>query len=71
MSWSDTSEITRAYDQALAFVDYLAEQYGARVLFDLVAECKTEGIGGAEAAFERQILVDLNVVLQDFAAALR
>ena len=71
VSWSDTAEITRAYDQALAFVDYLAEQYGARLLFDLVAECKSEGLRGAEIAFERRLLVDLNVVLQDFDAALR
>lgn len=71
VSWSDTAEITRAYDQALAFVDYLAEQYGARLLFDLVAECKAEGFRGAEIAFERRLLVDLNVVLQDFNAALR
>ncbi|QDV06453.1 hypothetical protein Poly30_19630 [Planctomycetes bacterium Poly30] len=71
VTWSNTAEITRAYDQALAFVDYLAEQYGARLLFDLVAECKNEGIRGAEIAFERQILVDLNTVLADFSAALR
>lgn len=71
VSWSDTAEITRAYDQALAFVDYLAEQYGARLLFDLVAECKSEGVEGAAVAFERQILVDLNVVLHDFNAWLR
>jgi tetratricopeptide (TPR) repeat protein len=71
VSWSETSEITRAYDQALAFIDYLADQYGARLLFDMVAECKVSGAAGAGVAFQRAILVDLDVVLGDFDLALK
>ena len=71
VSWKDTEEITRAYDQALAFIDYLAEQYGARLLFDMVAECKQSGVDGAGIAFQRSILVDLDLVLGDFDATLR
>ncbi|MEM8713471.1 MAG: hypothetical protein AAGG01_21205 [Planctomycetota bacterium] len=69
-SWTDKSEITRAYDEALAFTDYLVGQYGARLLFDLVDGCKEGGVGGAAAAFERQLLVDIEVVLSDFEAGL-
>ena len=71
VSWKDTEEITRAYDQALAFIDYLAEQYGARLLFDMVAECKVSGVDGAGIAFQRSILVDLDLVLGDFDGTLR
>ncbi len=70
VSWKNTEEITRAYDQALAFIDYLAEQYGAHLLFDMVAECKASGVSGAGVAFQRAILVDLNLVVGDFDQSL-
>ena len=71
VTWKDTTEITRAYDQALAFIDFLAVQYGARLLFDMVADCKEHGVDGAGLAFKRALLVDLDVVLEDFDASLR
>ena len=71
VTWKDITEITRAYDQALAFIDFLAVQYGARLLFDMVADCKEHGVDGAGLAFKRALLVDLDVVLGDFDASLR
>ncbi|MEM9378832.1 MAG: hypothetical protein AAGB93_02705 [Planctomycetota bacterium] len=69
--WSDTAAIRRAYEQALAFTDYLVRQYGSDLVFEMVAACKEGGAEGASEHFRARILVDLDVVLQDFAASLR
>src|SRR6187402_2568619 len=37
--WQDEARIARAYAQSLAFVDYLARQYGERIPVALVAGC--------------------------------
>lgn len=54
-AWPDKDAITRAYAQTLALVDYVAEQYGERILFDMVAACAEDGVTGAEAHFTRVI----------------
>ncbi|MEM1447639.1 MAG: hypothetical protein AAF957_16700 [Planctomycetota bacterium] len=69
--WSDKAAIRRAYEQALAFTDYLVRQYGSDLVFEMVAACKDGGAEGAAEHFRARILVDLDVVLGDFRASLR
>lgn len=70
IGWKERAKITRAYDQALAFTDYLVEQYGIDLVFEMVAACAADGAKGAGEHFRARILVDLDVVLNDFAAGL-
>ncbi|MEO1698803.1 MAG: hypothetical protein AAFU73_16020 [Planctomycetota bacterium] len=65
-SWSDRAKIRRAYDQALAFTDFLAAQYGEDLVYDLVAACKGVGDEGARAHFRDVLLFELDVALGDF-----
>lgn len=64
--WKDRAKIARAYDQALAFTDYLVQTYGSDLVFEMVAACKAGGAGGAAARFREALLVDLEVVVGDF-----
>lgn len=64
--WQDRARISRAYDQALAFTDYLVQTYGSDLVFEMIAACKSGGGGGAATRFRDAILVDLEVVLGDF-----
>ncbi len=71
VAWEDKGEITRAYDQALAFTDYLTRQYGSDLVFEMAAACKDGGPIGATELFQTRILDDLDVVLADFGETLR
>lgn len=70
VSWKDRGEVARAYDQALAFVDHLAEQYGEELVFSMVEACRASGQEGAAARFRERTLVDLDAVLGDLADSL-
>lgn len=64
--WQDRARISRAYDQALAFTDYLVQTYGSDLVFEMVAACDSGGASGAAERFRGALLVDLDVVLGDF-----
>lgn len=63
--WQDEARIARAYAQSLAFVDFLARQYGERILIALVAGC-AQSKGVAES-FREWTRVELADALGDFA----
>jgi hypothetical protein len=64
-SWTDTREIERAYAQSLALVAWIHEQYGERVLYEMVGGCRA-GKTCAET-FRARIGVELTMVLDDLA----
>ena len=68
-SWKDEEAIGLAYAQSLLFCDYLARNYGERVVFGMVEGC-AEGTSPAEL-FEQRTRVALAVVLGDLAEDLR
>lgn len=70
VGWDDPKEIKRAYDQALAFVDYLATQYGPDIVFGMVAACADGGSSGAATHFRSKLLVELDLILGDFVDGL-
>jgi len=70
VGWEDRAEVARAYDQALAFVDHLAVQYGPDLVFSMIAACRGGGVEGAAAHFKERTLVDLDPVLGDLADSL-
>ena len=63
--WSDREKIARAYDQALAFTDYLIQQYGRDLVFEMVG-----AEAGAAQHFESRLLIPLATVLEDFGRTL-
>lgn len=67
-SWQDTDAITLAYHQSLAFCEYLHQQYGERVLIDMI---KAADEGGVGPWFQQWTGVELDTALADFAATLR
>lgn len=70
VGWQDRGEVARAYDQALAFVDHLAVQYGPDLVFSMIAACRDRGVEGAAAHFRERTLVDLDAILGDLADSL-
>lgn len=70
VGWEDRAEVARAYDQALAFVDHLSVQYGADLVFSMIAACREGGVGGAAEHFRERTLVELDAVLGDLADTL-
>lgn len=68
--WKERQAITRAYDQALAFTDFLVEQYGSDLVFEMIAACDGKGAAGAAEHFRSRLLVDLETVLGDFVDSL-
>ena len=60
----DPAQVAKAYDQSLGFTGWLAQHYGERILVHMAS-----GASPAET-FQRRIGLDLNVVLEDFAAGL-
>ena len=70
VGWEDRAEVARAYDQALAFVDYLVAQFGQELVFTMVAACRDRGVEGASVHFQERTLVPLDAVLGDLAASL-
>ena len=63
--WSDREKIARAYDQALAFTDYLIQQYGENLVFEMVG-----AESGADSHFQSRLLIPLATVLDDFGRTL-
>jgi hypothetical protein len=70
VGWQDRGDVARAYDQALAFVDHLAVQYGPDLVFSMIAACRDRGVEGAAAYFRERTLVDLDAILGDLADSL-
>ncbi|MDG1049970.1 MAG: hypothetical protein P8M11_16300 [Planctomycetota bacterium] len=70
VGWEDRAEVARAYDQALALVDHLSVQYGADLVFSMIAACREGGVGGAAEHFRERTLVELDAVLGDLADTL-
>ena len=66
---SDPAAIRRSYDQSLAFVDYLAQNYGESVLLEMIRAAARRD-ETPEAAFRRTTGVDLESTAGDFAASL-
>jgi tetratricopeptide (TPR) repeat protein len=67
-AWDDDSKIRRAYAQSLAFVAWLHDWYGERLLFELVMGA-TEGKTVAET-FRAKLFLELDDVLGDLSADL-
>lgn len=67
-AWDDDAKIRRAYAQSLAFVAWLHDWYGERLLFELVLGVR-EGSTVAET-FRAKLSLDLDAVLGDLAADL-
>lgn len=66
--WSDAEEVARAYSQALALVGSVHDQYGERVLFEMISGC---ALGRSpEATFRTRIGLDLAVLVDDLQAEL-
>lgn len=63
--WQDEERIARAYAQSLAFVDYLARQYGERIPVAMVGGC-AQG-KSAETTFREWTRVELSSALEDLA----
>ncbi|MGB0333167.1 MAG: tetratricopeptide repeat protein, partial [Planctomycetota bacterium] len=70
VGWQDRGDVARAYDQALAFVDHLAVQYGPDLVFSMIAACRDRGVEGAAGYFRERTLVDLDAILGDLADSL-
>jgi hypothetical protein len=66
--WSDAAEITLAYQQSLVLCETIERQYGAQVLFEMVAACSREG--GPEQRFQELTRVPLVSVLEDLQSGL-
>lgn len=62
-TWTDKEKIGRAYAQSLAFTHHVEHMYGERVLYEMVAGCKT-GATCAET-FRRRTGVELALLLDD------
>ena len=62
-------EIRAAYSQSLALIGWIEHWYGERVLFAMVAGCRS-GVSVAES-FEAQTRVQLSQVLKDLELELR
>jgi hypothetical protein len=67
-SSKNSGRVVAAYAQALAFVAYIERQYGDRVLFEMVAGCKSDT--SCEATFRRRTGADLDAVHSEMAAGL-
>lgn len=67
-AWDDDGKIRRAYAQSLAFVAWLHDWYGERLLFELVLGVR-EGKSVAET-FRAELFLDLDAVLGDLATDL-
>lgn len=67
-AWDDDSKIRRAYAQSLAFVAWLHDWYGERLLFELVLGVR-DGRTVAET-FRAKLSLDLDAVLGDLASDL-
>ena len=62
-TWEDPGEIRLAYAQSLAVIAYVARQYGDRILYDMIGDCR-EGKTPRET-FLNRIGIDLMVVIED------
>ncbi|MCA9000527.1 MAG: hypothetical protein KDB61_01295, partial [Planctomycetes bacterium] len=65
---TDPMTIRLAYDQSLGLTDWIATQYGERILVAMVTGCK-EGVLPAKA-FEDRLHFPLSTVMRDFADGL-
>ncbi len=63
-----SSRVMLAYAQALALVAYIERHFGDRVLYEMVAGCKTDT--PCETTFRRRTGADLDAVLSEMAAGL-
>ena len=66
-TWSDPERISLAYAQSLAFCDFLARQYGERVLYRMVLAAPDSD---PSESFRAAVGVELETAFGDFAAEL-
>lgn len=66
--WSDADEVGRAYSQAIALVGSIHDQYGERILFEMISGC-AQG-QSPEVTFRSRIGLDLAVLVNDLQAEL-
>lgn len=67
-SSGDSDRVLAAYAEALAFVAYIERQFGDRVLFEMVAGCRSNA--ACDLTFRRRTGVTLDAVLADMAGGL-
>ncbi len=67
-SSQNSGRVLAAYAQSLAFVAYIERHFGDRVLFEMVAGCKSDT--PCERTFRRRTGAELDAVLSEMAAGL-